>query len=164
MTMSIFAALFLGYLGLAAVRDFADLRIPNHLTFAMGATGPMAIWVLGPGAEAVPAAVLAGAFTLAAGWTLFELGLLGGGDAKLAASAALWLGPEATLVFVLVTALCGSMLGAALLLMSRWNSAQSLLGGRWRERLQAESIPVPYAAAMAPAGAVAMFALLSDVA
>ena len=158
----VFGGLFLGFLGWAAHGDVADLRIPNRLTLAMAATGPFAIWLLGPGAAALPAAFLAGAAMLIVAWTMFELGLLGGGDAKLAAAAALWLGPEATLVFVLATALFGAILAASLLVMSRSSAAQALVGPRWQERLNADAVSVPYAVAMAPAGAVALFALLSQ--
>ena len=157
-----FAGLFLGFLGWAAYGDVADLRIPNRLTLAMAATGPFAVWLLGPGASALPAAVLAGATTLIVTWTMFELGLLGGGDAKLAAAGALWLGPEATLVFVLATALFGAILAAGLLILSRSAAAQALVGLRWQERLGPEAVSVPYAVAMAPAGAVAMLTILSQ--
>ncbi len=152
----IFAGLFLGFLALAAFRDVADLRIPNRLTAAMAVTGPLALWLLGAGAGAVPGAILTGAVVLGLGWAMFELGWLGGGDAKLAAAAALWLGGGGTLVFVLATAVFGSILAVALLVLSRWDAARSLVGGRWRERLQAETVAVPYAVAMAPAGAVAL--------
>jgi prepilin peptidase CpaA len=158
----LFGTLFLGILVLAAHGDAADLRIPNRLTLAMAAAGPLAVWLLGPGPSALPAALLAGVVTLAVGWTMFELGWLGGGDAKLAAAAALWLGPEATLVFVLVTALFGAVLAASLLVLSRLLPAQALMGWRWRERLTAKSVSVPYAVAMAPAGAVAMLARLAQ--
>ena len=158
----IFSSFFLGFLAWAARDDVADLRIPNHLTLAMAITGPFAVWLLGPGADALPAAFLAGAVTLLVTWSLFELGLLGGGDAKLAAAAALWLGPEATLVFVLATALFGAVLAASLMSFSRSAAAQAVVGPRWRERLASEAISVPYAVAMAPAGAVALLTILSQ--
>ncbi len=158
----VFAGLFLGFLGWAAHGDIADLRIPNRLTLTMAATGPLAVWLLGPGAGALPAAFLTGATTLIVGWTMFELGLLGGGDAKLAAAAALWLGPGETLVFVLATALFGAVLAAGLLFLGRSAAARSLVGLRWQDRLGAKAVPVPYAAAMAPAGAVTMLTTLSQ--
>ena len=158
-----YATSFLGFLTLAALSDVADLRIPNRLTLAMAACGLPAIWLFGPGAAALPAAALAGVATLAAAWAMFELGWLGGGDAKLAAAASLWLGAEATLVFVLATALFGALLAAGLLVLSRSDAALSHVGSRWRTRLTADAISVPYAVAMAPAGAVAMLARLSDL-
>ena len=152
----VFFGLFLGFLAWAARDDIVDLRIPNRLTGGMAATGPFAVWLLGPGAGALPTAFLACAATLIVTWAMFELGLLGGGDAKLAAAAALWLGPEATLAFVLATALFGAVLAASLLVLSRSRAAQAFVGQQWQERLNAETISVPYAAAMAPAGGIAM--------
>ncbi|MBM9594753.1 prepilin peptidase [Roseitranquillus sediminis] len=158
----IFSVVFLGFLGWAAYCDAADLRIPNRLTLAMAGMGPFAVWLLGPGVGALPAAFLAGATTLIVTWTMFELGLLGGGDAKLAAAAALWLGLEATLVFVLATAVFGAVLAASLVILSRSAAAQALVGLRWQERLNADAISVPYAVAMAPAGVVATLTMLSQ--
>lgn len=158
-----FATFFLGFLTLAAISDVADLRIPNRLTLAMAACGLPAVWLLGAGAAALPAAALTGVATLAVAWAMFHLGWLGGGDAKLAAAASLWLGPEAMLVFVLATALFGAMLAAGLLVLSRSEAALSNVGSRWRTRLTAEAISVPYAVAMAPAGAVAMLSRFADL-
>ncbi len=129
----------------------------------MAVTGPVALWLFGPGAGAVPGAIFTGAAVLGISWAMFEMGWLGGGDAKLATAASLWLGAEATLVFILATALVGSILAATLLILARWGAGRSLVGGRWRERLQAESISVPYAVAMAPAGAVALSVRLTGL-
>jgi len=159
-TSLLFAGLFLGFLSLAALCDLADLRIPNRLTAAMAMTGPVALVLFGPGLSALPAALLTGAVVLGLGWAMFERGWLGGGDAKLAAAASIWLGPQATLAFVLATALFGALLATMLLVFSRWDTARALVGGRWRARLESDAISVPYAVAMAPGGAVALSALL----
>lgn len=165
MTVSwIFIGLFVAFLVLAAYSDVTDLRIPNRLTGAMAVTGPAATMLAGPGAAAVPPALLTAAVVLAIGWGMFELGWLGGGDAKLAAAAALWLGPGATMAFVLVTALFGALLAALLLGLSRLERRRAAVGGRWHGRLLADRIAVPYAAAMAPAGVVAMLVRLTDLA
>ncbi len=159
----VYATSFLGFLVIAALSDVADLRIPNRLTLAMAMGGLPAVWLLGAGASALPSAALTGAATLAVTWAMFELGWLGGGDAKLAAAASLWLGPEAMLVFVLATAVFGALLAAVLIVLSRWELALSTVGSRWRSRLTADAISVPYALAMAPAGGVAMLACFPDL-
>jgi prepilin peptidase CpaA len=155
-----FVGVFLSFCLAAALFDVAELRIPNWLTATMAVSAPGAVGLLGPGFGAVPAALLTGAVVLAAGWTMFELGWLGGGDAKLAAAAALWLGPAGSLVFVLVTALFGALLAGVLLTLSRWDSARTMIGGRWKERLEADVVSVPYAVAMAIGGAVAVSPIL----
>lgn len=163
LTVWIFAGLFLGFLSLAAIGDIAWLRIPNRLTAAMAVSGPVALWLMVPGDGTLPDAILTGAVMLAISWAMFQMGWWGGGDAKLASAAALWLGLEATLVFVLATALFGAILAATLLILARWDAARSLVGGRWRARLENESISVPYAVAMAPAGAVALSVRLAGL-
>lgn len=162
-TVWIFAGLFLGFLSLAAIRDLAELRIPNRLTATMAVSGLAASWLLLSQAGAVPGAILTGAIVLGISWAMFQMGWWGGGDAKLASAAALWLGAEATLVFVLATALFGAILAATLLILARWDTARSLVSCRWRARLEAESISVPYAVAMAPAGAVALSVRLAGL-
>lgn len=156
MTVWIFVGLFLGFLSLAAIGDVVRLRISNRLTATMALSGLVTLWLLVPGDGTIPDAILTGAVMLGIGWAMFGMGWWGGGDAKLATAASLWLGAEATVVFVLATALFGAVLAAVLLILARWDTARSLVGCRWRARLEAESISVPYAVAMAPAGAVAL--------
>lgn len=150
--VGVFAAVFLGFLFAAAIGDVRSLRIPNALTASMAGLGPVAVWLAIPAEGAVVDALIAGAATLAVTWAMFEMGWLGGGDAKLAAAAALWLGGPATIAFALVTALFGAMLAALLLVLSRWDAAQATIGTNWSLRLRSGRISVPYAAAMAPAG------------
>ncbi len=158
-----YAIAFLSFLTLAACNDVVDLQIPNRLTLAMAACGLSCVWLLGTGATPLLTAALTGAATLAVTWAMFELSWLGGGDAKLAAAAALWLGPEATLVFVCATAAFGAVLAVVLLMLSRSERALGTMGLRWRTRLTADAICLPYALAMAPAGAVALLFRLPDL-
>ena len=157
----LFAAAFLSFLMLAAHSDLANLRIPNVLTLSMAVSAVPAVWLLEASVTALPVAIVAGIATLVIAWSMFELGWLGGGDAKLAAAASLWLGPQPMLVFVLATALFGAVLAAILLILSRSRPALAVVGPRWQERLAADAISVPYAVAMAPAGAVAVLVRLS---
>ena len=146
------ALVFCAFLVAAAISDLRSLRIPNGLCAAMAALGPVAVYLTIPETGAATGAILTGLITLAVGWAMFEMGWLGGGDAKLAAAASLWLGSTGTLVFALVTALFGAILAAALLLLSRWEAGQSAIGETWRLRLRSGPVSVPYAVAMAPAG------------
>ena len=158
----LYATIFMGFLLLAARSDAADLRIPNRLVLVMALAALPVGWLLGIGLPMF-AAVITGAATLAVTWAMFEMGWLGGGDAKLAAATALWLGPPGMAIFVIATALFGAILAVALLCVSRWELARGAFGARWEARLTAEAISVPYALAMAPGGAVAMAALLPSL-
>ena len=97
----------------------------------------------------------AGALALAVGmWTL---GWIGGGDAKLFAASALWLGWPAVGLFALVTALCGGALSIGLInLRSNWVRAFVPVGPPWIERLRQQGGDVPYGVAIC-VGALAAF-------
>ena len=158
----LYATIFMGFLLLAARSDAADLRIPNRLVLVMALAALPVGWLLGLGLPVV-STVMTGAATLAVTWAMFEMGWLGGGDAKLAAATALWLGPAGMAVFAVATALFGAILAVAMLGLGRWDLARSAFGARWQARLTAEVISVPYALAMAPGGAVAIAALLPSL-
>ncbi len=148
----IFAAAFMAFLAAAAWGDLRARRIPNALTGAMAALGPLAVLLAFPAEGALAGALLAGAVMLAVTWTMFELGWLGGGDAKLASAAALWLGGPATATFALATALFGAVLSLGLLALSRRSAAAGPDGPAGARA----AVTVPYAVAMAPAGLVAL--------
>ena len=94
--------------------------------------------------------VLAGGVFLA-GFTLFSMGWIGGGDAKLATATVLWLGAAHIVPYLVYTALFGGALTLAVLafrqvaLPGRWNVPE------WARRLHSPQAGIPYGAAMAPA-------------
>ncbi len=159
----VYATIFLGFMMLAAWSDARDLRISNKLTLTMAASGLAAVGLLAGAATALLVAAATGAATLAIAWVLFEFGWLGGGDVKLAGAAAIWLGPEATLAFVFATTVFGAVLAVLLLVLSRWDMMLGMVGPHWRTRLTADTISVPYALAMAPAGVLAMLVRFPDL-
>src|SRR5881394_826036 len=82
----------LAMLGIAAVIDWRERRIPNWLTVLMLLSG-IAGSVL-PGSIASPGqAVLGMLVGLTIPFVLFAMGALGGGDVKLLGGAGAWLGP-----------------------------------------------------------------------
>ncbi len=107
--------LFLGLLGLAVVTDLAEMRIPNRICLCIAALYPVHVlasaapidWL---GAMGVAAIVFLG------GLIPFIYRLMGGGDVKLMAAAALWAGPGMAIEFVLVTTFLGGVM--ALIMVS----------------------------------------------
>ncbi|SEQ61959.1 prepilin peptidase CpaA [Faunimonas pinastri] len=99
-------------------------------------------------------AVALGVFVLT--FIFFFLGWIGGGDAKLAAAAALWFGAGASLPFFIWTAVLGGVLTLALLLFRSWLLPASLAGIPWIERLHEKRGGIPYGAAMAPAALIVL--------
>jgi prepilin peptidase CpaA len=88
---------------------------------------------------------------------MFARGWIGGGDAKLFAATALWVGWPAVLTDLAVTGLAGGVLAVALLTL-RSAPVRSFLptGPDWFERLAEPGENVPYGVAIA-AGALFAF-------
>jgi len=91
--------------------------------------------------------VLCAVTILAGGFVLFYLSLLGGGDAKLLASAALWFGFDQLLPFLASVALAGGVLSLAYMAA---NAMRTEFGWPF-----SDTRSVPYGAAIA-AGALAV--------
>lgn len=113
--------LFVGAMVYLAIHDVITFRIPNwanasvamaFLLFAGAATLAGAeVWWLGH--------IAAAAILLAVGFVLFQTRALGGGDVKLLAAAALWVGLNGLLNFVVWVGLAGGGLVLLLLLLRR---------------------------------------------
>ena len=140
----------------AAMRDVTSFTIPNWISLAAAALFAPCALALGMAPAALGACALVGLVALMAGIAMFALGWIGGGDAKLFAACALWLGWPAVLPFVLWTALAGGGL-AVMLLWSR-RVAQPVVAGApvWAQRLMMPGGDVPYGLAIA-AGALIAF-------
>lgn len=95
----------------AAVIDVRTFTISNRLNLAVTLLAPVYWWSTGldlwPDA-ALQVAVAVGVFALLA--LAFWLGMMGGGDVKLAAALALWFPPQVTLLFLVVMSLAGGVL------------------------------------------------------
>lgn len=92
-------ALYIALVLYGAWSDARTLRIPNTVSLALLAAFVPAAVAAGIGLEAIAWHLGAGVLVLAIGFVLFALGLFGGGDAKLMAAAALWVGWGETLLF-----------------------------------------------------------------
>src|SRR5690606_17246076 len=96
----------------------------------------------------------AGLVVLLAGFALFTLGWIGGGDAKLMAAASLWLGFDNLLVFLVWTALLGGALSLLILTYRRFFPPLWLMRQPWAMRLHDPNEGIPYGVALAGAGLV----------
>lgn len=148
-------------LAVAASADVAQRRIPNVIVTAIAA--------LGVATHASAEGVMAAAACLGSGLLVgvllvvpWRAGLLGGGDVKLAAAAAVCIGPSRLVQFALATAILGGAVAAASYAaalrgraaMATTASDLSTTVAALREGLRATA---PYGAAIA---AGAMYALL----
>jgi prepilin peptidase CpaA len=107
-------ALFVG----AAVDDIAHRRIANAFVLGLGLLALVRL-VFGPAFGAAPGTPfldLTVAFAVfAAGAVVFHLGFFGGGDVKLLAAGALWIGAASVGSFLFATALAGGLLALGFL-------------------------------------------------
>lgn len=139
----------------AAFVDFRRLVIPNGLV-----AGLCVLWVLhlestrGAAPAAALETVAGAALVLIGGAALFARGLVGGGDVKLLAAAALWAGAGALPQLLALTALTGgalallflSPLGSRLIAVRRVGPAMAGDG-----MLRLGHTPIPYGVAIAAA-------------
>jgi prepilin peptidase CpaA len=96
----------------------------------------------------------AGGLVLAVAFMLFLFGQVGGGDAKLAAATALWLGWAHLVDYLLYASILGGALTLALLEFRKFSLPRMLTGKVWVERLHKPGGGVPYGIALAIAALV----------
>lgn|SRR5690348_13560152 len=133
----------------AAVWDIASFTIPNFLQVGLLAAFALLMVVHPPGAGDFSMHLLAGFIGLVAGFTLFALGYIGGGDAKLFACVALWFGIGDLLAYTLVASVFGGALTLGLLAMRNWPLPAALASQNWLLRLHDDAEGIPYGAALA---------------
>jgi prepilin peptidase CpaA len=95
---------------LAAVSDFKARHIPKALTVTGMVAAPL-LWAILDGPGAAVASIVGGILALGIGMTLFALGALGGGDAKLLAVTGAFFGPARLLSALVVIGMTGGLLG-----------------------------------------------------
>src|SRR5262245_27753472 len=86
--------LFPALMAFAASSDLLTMTISNRISLALIAGFFVLAFAAGMGLEAIGYHVLAGALVLVLAFACYARGWIGGGDAKLAASTALWFGFE----------------------------------------------------------------------
>jgi prepilin peptidase CpaA len=142
-------ALFPALMAFAAASDLFTMTIPNRVSLALAA-GFLVLALLGGMAPyEILSHVGAGAAVLVVAFACFAMGWVGGGDAKVAAAAALWFGFGDLLDYLLYAALLGGGLTVLLLQFRQWPLPASFTGQAWLLRLHAKESGVPYGIALA---------------
>ncbi len=100
-------------LAVASASDVALHRIPNALAVGVAVTGLVAQVVAGAGFVGVAGSALAVILVGAIVWPAWSRGWLGGGDLKLGAAAAAWVGLEAVPGYVLSSAVAVGLVSLA---------------------------------------------------
>ena len=141
--------LFPALMAFAAASDLFTMTISNRVSLALVA----GFFVLALASGMAPYDMLthvgAGTLMLVVAFTCFAMGWVGGGDAKVAASVALWFGFAQLMNFLLYASLFGGALTLLLLQFRQWPLPYGLAGQAWLARLHARESGVPYGIALA---------------
>jgi prepilin peptidase CpaA len=152
--VALVAAVFPGLMALSASMDLMTMTIPNAipLALALGYVGLAA--ALGVPVETVAFALTCGLAALGVGLFMFNHNWIGGGDAKLAAAIALWLGWGGLLNFAVTASIGGGLLTLAILAARTQPLPEAFQRQTWIARLRRPGGGVPYGIALAVAGVI----------
>ncbi len=156
LSSTVFPALMIA----AAMTDVTSYRIPNWLTGLIALLFfPMALLTGMPLVEFMWH-LAAGLILFFVGYALFAVGMFGGGDSKLMAAAGLWFGTSQTLPFLIMTAIAGGLLAAAIagwsVFMVFWQIHGTSAGSLIDKNLKKVRPKLPYGFAFA-VGAILAF-------
>ena len=155
MTQIVVLTIFPLLLIYAAIGDVRAMRIPNWLNGLMAAAFFPVAFLAGMPLAEMGWHLAAFGVVLLAGMALFTFGFIGGGDAKMLAAAALWVGwGDALMMFVIITAVGGGLLAIVMKLWQLASLEQGVWGrdGALRKALS-RNLELPYGVAIA-AGAL----------
>jgi len=141
--------LFPALMAFAAASDLFTMTISNRISLALAAGFLLLAACSGMQPTEILAHVLAGAVVLMAAFLCFAMGWIGGGDAKVAASAALWFGFAHLMDYLLYASLFGGALTLLVIQFRQWPLPYPLASQPWLLRLHAKESGIPYGIALA---------------
>jgi prepilin peptidase CpaA len=143
--------LFPAMMAFAASSDLLTMTIANRVSLAL--VGGFVVLAVLSGMSGADMATHAGAAAavLVVAFICFARGWIGGGDAKLAAATALWLGFSHLFDYLVYASLLGGALTLLIVQFRHMPLPQLLAGRDWAERLHRQGGGVPYGIALAAA-------------
>lgn len=141
---------------IAAANDIYEFKIPNWISIVLVAVYPLAGFAVGASYHVMVEGALIGAAALTIGFGLFAAKIVGGGDAKLFAATAPWLGLGSLGVFLFNTAIAGLFLALSMAMFRKLPVLPVYAHAPWLMRLHERKKDLPYAVAIA-AGALLSF-------
>jgi len=140
----------------AAWMDLFTMRIANWVSIALTlAFLPLAL-ACGLRLGLIGQHYLCGLAILAPTFALFAFGKIGGGDAKLAASSAIWMGWGGLFDYLIVSSLLGGVLATGVLTARQVPLPLFLLRWPWVVRLHEPKTGIPFGVALG-AGAIIVY-------
>ena len=135
----------------AGLRDLTTMTIPNWLTLMLAVVFFAAAAMTSMPLSEIGLHTVVGFVTLLIGMILFARGWIGGGDAKLMAAVALWLGWAQALPYFVVASIFGGALTLAILGYRNLPLPAFVMRHDWAMRLHDRTEGVPYGLALAAA-------------
>jgi prepilin peptidase CpaA len=140
---------FPALMAFAAASDLFTMTISNRVSLTLAAGFLALAFASGMTAPDILVHVAAGATVLVVAFVCFAFGWIGGGDAKVAAAAALWFGFAHLLNYLVYASLFGGALTLLLLQFRQWPLPYALAGQPWLLKLHAKESGIPYGIALA---------------
>jgi prepilin peptidase CpaA len=136
----------------AASSDLLTMKIANWLIAALIVSYFALAMIAGVSWNEIGMNAAAGVLVLVFSFAFFVFGWIGGGDAKLVAATAMWVGFPLLLPYVVYAALLGGGLTLIIIAMRRYPLPAGLSSVKWIDRLHDNKSGVPYGIALAIAG------------
>lgn len=137
----------------AAWSDLFSMTISNKVSLALMASFMCFAVATGMSIETIAWHWALFGVVLSVCFVLFAIGAMGGGDAKLAASTALWFGWEHVMAYVYLSSIIGAILTIAIVLFRGQTLPPRLMNVEWIQRIYHPKSGIPYGIAL---GAAAM--------
>jgi prepilin peptidase CpaA len=141
--------LFPALMAFAASSDLFTMTISNRVSLILVAGFFALALATGMSVNDVLSHVGAALTVLAVTFAFFARGWIGGGDAKLAAATALWLGFDHLMAYALYASIFGGILTLVILRFRLTPLPNALAGKEWVKRLHKMDGGVPYGIALA---------------
>ena len=143
--------LFPAVMAFAASSDFFTMTIANRVSLIL--VGGFAVLALltGMSVHDLMWHFAAAAVVLVIVFVFFSRGWIGGGDAKLAAATALWLGFAHLPDYLIYASLFGGALTFLIVQFRALPMPRAFVGREWAERLHQRGASIPYGIALAAA-------------
>src|SRR5712691_8258203 len=143
--------LFPATMAFAASSDLLTMTISNRITLILLGGFFLLAFATGMDQSQILSHIGAGSVVLVVTFIFFARGWIGGGDAKLAAVTALWLGFDHLLEYALYASLLGGVLTLAMIRFRLMPLPKFLAGQVWLQRLHQLDGGIPYGIALAAA-------------
>lgn len=139
----------------AGIGDLTTMKIPNRLVLTMLAGYVILAPYAGFSMSQIALSLAGASMVFFVAFGAFAKGWMGGGDVKLMAVAALWLGLPQLVAFLLFTCVSGAVLTLVLMEIRSRPLAKAVLGCDWAWRLHSRETGVPYGMAIAMGSLIA---------